>query len=281
VPLAGRHVFSYVATNAGGAGNIQYVQFLFSKAGLNALNACYVSYDPVANVFYLLSDDETEWYGLQGGSNNTIGNAQCTIHGVTSGSTASGTNLMTNLDISLRSGFAGLKTAYEYVGETGGTGWQAVGAWNDIGDPSVVELISLTPNSGAGGSQVFTAVTKDGNGAFTIPFVELVMTAEPIGSFNGNGCFIFYAQASNVFYLLNDSATAFSGLVAGSSGSVSNSQCTLNGVGSGGGASGSNLTVTYNLTFSGSFSGTKQVYMQAVDNTGAIEVWHQIATWNP
>jgi hypothetical protein len=121
-----------------------------------------------------------------------------------------------------------------YVGESATIGWRPVGAWNDTGDPSVVELISLTPNSGTGGLQTFTAVTKDGSGAFTIPFVELVMTAEPLGSFNGNGCFIFYAQASNVFYLLNDSATAFSGLVAGSAGSVSNSQCTLIGVGSSG-----------------------------------------------
>ena len=63
------------------------------------------------------------------------------------------------------------------------------------------------------------------------------MTAQPIGSFSGNGCFIFYAQAANVFFLLNDSATAFSGLVAGSAGSVSNSQCTFHGVGSGGTAS--------------------------------------------
>jgi hypothetical protein len=55
----------------------------------------------------------------------------------------------------------------------------------------------------------------------------------------------------------------------------------LNGVGSGGTAVGSNLTVTYNLTFSGGFAGTKQIYMQAVDNTGVIEVWHQMATWTP
>jgi hypothetical protein len=156
-----------------------------------------------------------------------------------------------------------------------------MGTWNDTGDPSAVELISLSPNSGTGLSQTFTAVIRDGDGATTIPFAELVMTAQPINSFSGNGCFIFYARASNVFFLLNDSATAFSGLVAGSAGSVSNSQCTLHGTGSGGTASGSDLTVTYNLTFTAGFAGTKQIYMQAADNTGIIEVWHLIAAWNP
>ena len=75
-----------MARDGVGANSIQYAQFLFSKSGLSALNACYISYDPVANVFYLLSDDMTQWYGLLGGSANTIGNAQCTIYGATSGS---------------------------------------------------------------------------------------------------------------------------------------------------------------------------------------------------
>ena len=34
--------------------------------------------------------------------------------------------------------------------------------------------------------------------------------------------------------------------------------------------------MTYNLTFSAGFAGTKQIYMQAADNTGVIEAWHQI-----
>ena len=58
------------------------------------------------------------------------------------------------------------------------------------------------------------------------------------GTLNGvNACFIHYDRASNAFFLLNDTATGWLGLIAGSSGSVSNGQCTLNGIGSGGLAS--------------------------------------------
>jgi hypothetical protein len=117
----GRQMFSFLAQDASGASSIPYVQFLFSKTGINALNACYVSYDPAANAFYLLSDDMTQWYGLLGGSANTIGNAQCTIYGATSGSTKAGTDLTTNLDISFRTGFAGLKNVYQLTGDTMGT----------------------------------------------------------------------------------------------------------------------------------------------------------------
>jgi photosystem II stability/assembly factor-like uncharacterized protein len=274
---AGRQSFTFVARDSVSVNNIQYAQFLFSKSGITALNACYISYDPAANVFYLLSDDMTQWYGLLGGSANTVGNAQCTIYGATSGSVKSGTDLITSVDISFRSGFAGVKGIYQFAGDTsaGGSGWQSMGTWNDTGDPSAVELISLSPNSGTGVSQIFTAVMKDGDGATTIPFVQFVMNA---GLSGFNGCFIHYDRASNVFFLLNDLGTVFSGLVAGS-GTVSNSQCTLNGTGSGGTSIGSNLTVTYSLTFSAGFAGTKQIYMQGVDNTGVIEVWHQMGTW--
>ena len=162
----GRQLFSFVARDQSGASSIQYSQFLFSKSGLSALNACYISYDPVANVFYLLSDDMTQWYGLLAGSTNTIGNAQCTIYGATSGSTLVGTDLTTNVDIGFRSGFSGLTNVYQFSGDTlgNGSGWQSMGTWNNTGDPSQVELVSLTPNFGAGTSQLFTAVTSDDDG---------------------------------------------------------------------------------------------------------------------
>jgi glucose/arabinose dehydrogenase len=275
---AGRHLFSFVSRDSTSANNIRYVQFLFSKSGLNALNACYVSYDAQANVFYLLSDDITQWYGLVGGSANAIGNGQCTIYGATSGSTKVATDLTINLDISFRSGFAGVKSIYQFSGDTSGatTGWQSVGTWNDTGDPNVIELLSLAPNSGTGAAQVFTAVANDGNGANTIPFLQFLMN----GTLSGfNGCFIHYERAFNVFFLLNDAGTVFSGLVAGSPGQVSNSQCTLKGLGSGGVSIGNSLIVTYNLEFSFAFTGTKKIFMQAVDNAGVIELWHQMGTW--
>lgn len=128
---AGRQVFTFVTRDLAGANNIIYTQFLFSKSGLSALNACYISYDPTGNVFYLLSDDMTSWYGLLGGSPNTIGNAQCTIHGLTSGSSKTGADLTTNVDVSFRSGFSGSKAIYQFSGDTlGGTsGWQAMGTF--------------------------------------------------------------------------------------------------------------------------------------------------------
>jgi hypothetical protein len=275
---AGRQVFSFRARHITAGTSIQYAQFLFTKAGLNPANACYISHDPAGNVFYLLNDDLTQWYGLLGGTAGTVGNSQCTIHGATSGSSRSGTDLVTNIDISFRSGFAGVKNIYQFSADTQGntSGWQGMGTWNDTGNPSAVELISWSPSSGAGASQVFTAVVRDGDGGSTIPFVQMVMN----GSLSGpNGCFVHYDRASNTFFLLNNSGTAWSGLVGGTAGQVSNSQCTLKGVGSGGAVVGSDLTVTYNLDLAPAFAGSKKIFLQAVDNTNVIQPWRQMGTW--
>jgi hypothetical protein len=277
---AGRQVFTFVARDSAGASSIKYAQFLFSKSGVSALNACYISYSPTGNTFYLLSDDMTQWYGLVGGSANTIGNAQCEIHGATSGSSAAGTDLTVKVDLSFQSLFAGAKTTSELCGDTLGnaSGWVSVGTWNDLGDPNLVEVTSLSPLPGTGLGQILTAKVTDGSGAATISFAEFVMNT----TLNGIGaCFIYYDPASNVFFLLNDAGTAWSGLVAGSATQVSNSQCTLNGVGSSGFPSGSTLAITYNLTFAAGFAGTKQIYMQAGDAAGNIEVWHNAGSDNP
>ena len=270
---AGRQLFDFVVQDAQGPDNVRYTQVLFTKSGLSALNACYISYDPVANVFFLLSDDMTQWYGLLAGSANTIGNAQCEIHGATSGSSKSGDRLTVAADISFRTGFAGPKNVYQFSGDVlgGTTGWLSMASWVDGGDANVVSIDSLTPMPTAGLNQTLTATISDGTGANTISFVQMVVNS----TLNGiNACFVHYDRASNVFFLLNDSGTAWSGLLAGSNTSVSNSQCTLIGSGSGGSISGSTLTITYALAFAPGFAGTRQVFMQALDAAGNIEVWH-------
>ena len=282
-PASGSSVsqsFSFVARNANGAAQIKYVQFLFSRAGLTAPNACYVNYDTNANTFYLLSDDATRWYGVVAGSSGNTGNAQCTIYGSGSGSSPSGTDLTATVTVSFRTGFAGLKNIYLLAGDAQRVPslWQQVGTWSDSGNPNLIQITSFAPSSGAGTSQIFTATISDGLGASSMALQQLLMntTLSP-----ANGCFVQYDAVGNVFYLVNDAGTASSSLLPGSAGQVSNSQCVLQGTGSNGLKSGSTLTIAFNLTFAAAFSGIKQVYMQAVDNAGIIEVWHPVGTWNP
>jgi hypothetical protein len=63
----------------------------------------------------------------------------------------------------------------------------------------------------------------------------------------------------------------------GTSGTVSNSQCTVNASASSGVASGNNLTINVSLSFKPAFTGAKKIYMEAYD--GADTGWIQRGTW--
>jgi hypothetical protein len=275
----GRPQLQFTAAHPVSAASIPYTQFLITRTALDARNACYVSYDTVANVFYLLSDDMTTWFGLLGGTGNTVGNSQCTIYGAASGATKVGQLTRTNLDVSFRGGFGGTKSVYQLAGDSNGgnSGWQLMGTWTDSGDPNVLEITSLTPSAAAGASGVVTANVRKGDGVSNIAFVQFVMNA----GLNGfNACFIHYDRASNVFFLLKDDASGWFGLVGGSPAQVANSQCVLQGVGSGGTSTTDTLSINYNLQFKAPFNGSRNIYLQAVDNTGVIQSWKQAGTWS-
>ena len=69
-------------------------------------------------------------------------------------------------------------------------------------------------------------------------------------------------------------------LTPGSSSSISNSQCTLNGTGTSVSTSGNNLTVNYALTFSSTFTGAQNSYLSASSATVSSGFVHE-GTWTP
>lgn len=140
-------------------------------------------------------------------------------------------------------------------------------------------MVSLTPSSGTGLTQTFAMVFGDPSGLSDLyETLFLCNTAES----PANGCYVEYYPSTNLLYLLDNAGTAvLSPAVApGSSTSVSNSQCTLNGTGSSFSISSDNLTLNVALTFSGTFVGKQNVYMYAkgkTQNSG----WVTEGTWTP
>jgi hypothetical protein len=123
-------------------------------------------------------------------------------------------------------------------------------------------VVSLTPASGSGTRQTFSAQFDNLGGGGAINATLMLITS---GFVTQNACYVYLnrdSNASNGFYLMNDAATAFIGPVAvGAAGTLQNSQCTLNVDGSSVGVSGTTLTVNMLLTFTASFAGNKSVYL--------------------
>jgi hypothetical protein len=256
------------------------VRLLFNTAAV-AGHGCYVYYYPGANLLYLENDGANGFTsGIAPGSSGSVSNSQCTLAGAGSSYGTSGDNATLTVALTFSNSFEGQKNVYLLAQEINGvtSGSVEKGTWTipSVGPPTVV---SLSPGSGSGLTQAFTAVFSDPNGIADLSAVHILFNTVVTAA---NGCYVFYYPASNMLYLENDAGTGLiAGIAPGSSGSVSNSQCTLAGTGSSYSVSGNNGTLTAAITFSGTFTGSKNVYLLSQDIGGASSGWVEKGTWTP
>jgi len=132
---------------------------------------------------------------------------------------------------------------------------------------------------GSGLTQTFTGMYLDPAGISDFASVRMLFNT----SLNvANGCYVYYSPGTKLISLYDNAGTAFMSpsITPGSSATVSNNQCTLNGTGSSVSTSGDDLTLTVSLTFSGTFTAQKNVYLYAggkSSNSG----WTLEGTWTP
>jgi hypothetical protein len=260
--------FSAQYTNAGGASGFTSA-FILINNGFAASNACYVDYQPGTNSLYLMNDGATALLGpITPGSGATLQNSQCTLNGPTSSATVVGTTLTLNASVTFNPAFSGNKTVFIFAyTATANTGFQTGGTWTvTAGTPTAGPL---SPSSGSGSAQTFTAQYTNPGGAsgFTSAFILINN-----GFAASNACYVDYQRGTNSLYLMNDGATALLGpITPGSGATLQNSQCTLNGSTSSATIAGTMLTLNASVTFNPAFSGNKTVFIfayTATTNTG-------------
>ncbi len=129
------------------------------------------------------------------------------------------------------------------------------------------------PLAPAGPTQTFVFKYNNTGGATQFGVVNALINQY----LNGDAaCYIAYSQPLNVLYLVNDQGPGSgisAGLTLGATGSVSNSQCTVNSAGSSASISGGVLTLTLNITFKTAFLGNKVIYLAAQDQAGNSTGW--------
>ncbi len=150
---------------------------------------------------------------------------------------------------------------------------------------ATISPVSVSPNSESNGFQTFAFSFDDPNGFADLAVVNVLINS----SLDGIGaCYIAFAPSSatsGYLYLVDDAGDG--GYANGSpiafpwSGTLQNSQCTINGTGSSVSASGNTLTLTLSITFnSPSFAGNRVIYMAARNSSTGNSGWQPMGTWN-
>jgi peptidyl-Asp metalloendopeptidase len=294
--------FSYVFTDPNGASDIGAAQILLNST-LQPVAACYIYVARAANMFYLSSNAGSSWLGpVTFGSSATLSNNQCSISAASSSLSASGNALTVQLAATFSSGFAGSKNNYMWVNDSTGrtSSWQLKGSWSVPGGSSggggsggggssgggggsgganqAPSIAGVNPSAGSGSSRAFTFSFADPNGFADIPAAQML-----IGSAlnAGGSCYLYYSRTANMVYLMNDAGNGWlTPISLGSSASIGNSQCIVNGAGSSATAGGTSLAVTFSINFKPGFSGGKRTFMLTQDAATVSTGWQQVGTWS-
>ena len=140
------------------------------------------------------------------------------------------------------------------------------------------QAVDVTPGGGTGTSQTLTFTFSDTDGYQDLNVMNVLIRDFLDGD---HACYLAYSRPLNVLYLVNDSGTALlPGLTLNGSGSINNSQCGVSGIGSSAEGNGSILTLTLNMTFSGSFAGNKVIYTAAGNMASKNTGWQAVGVWN-
>ncbi|MGH9454100.1 MAG: hypothetical protein ACRD2O_09055, partial [Terriglobia bacterium] len=272
--------FTFTYGDSGGAQNIAWIEADLGPE-LSAANSCFFIVAATYPYQLTLMADSGTWNSTaisQATPGQTTSSSQCSI---TSNSNftvqVSGNTFTVTVPVTFSSSYLGSKNIYLLTGDNYNqqSQWQAMGTWTvaNAGTPSPV---SISPNSGTGPAQTFTAVFSDTAGYAALAQVYLLMNS---GINADNACMVRYDVGANVFYLVSDGGSYLSPIAPGSGGADSNSRCTLSGAGSTVSGSGTNLTVHIALTFEPLFDGTWPLYLLAQDINGAISGWADDGAW--
>jgi hypothetical protein len=270
--------FALTVTDGSGPSNIAAAYFMVNTS-ISAANSCFVSYSRGSNTLYLMNDAGTTFQGpITLGTSGTLSNSQCTLSAAAASVSTSGNTLTVNLPLSFAFAFSGAKSTFGIAQDNSAqySPWATTGTWTvpAFAPPAVV---STLPSSGSGSSQTFSLTVTDGGGASNIAAVYFMVNASISAA---NSCFVAYNRGSNTLYLMNDAGTTFLGpLTPGTATSVSNTRCTLSAASASVSTSGTTLTVNLPLSFFNAFSGAKNTFGLALDNSSQYSAWTTTGTW--
>jgi hypothetical protein len=212
------------------------------------------------------------------GTAGTLQNSQCAVNVGSSTGSLSGNTYTLTLAVSFQSGFSGAKNIYGLATSVAGptSGWQTLGAWTAGSGVQAPHAVSVSPSSGSGPSQAFTFVYTDSSGASDLASAQAIVNASNSGV---SSCYVWVTPGTGSIWLASDTETWPAGMTLGTTGTLQNSQCSVNVGSSIGALSGNTYTLTLAIAFQSGFSGAKNTYGLATDLAGLSSGWQPLGTW--
>lgn len=285
-PSGASSTFTFTFSDPNGWQKLTVLDVLISGY-LNARQACYFAIVPSGanSAAIYLVDDAGDAGGpfaaMELPGTGSVQNSQCEVLAFGSSIAGSGTTIVLKLTIDFANTFAGNKIVFTAAQDLLGynSGWQELATWNVPGVVTLGPAVSgMTPLRSSGSTQTYTFTFTDTNGWGDISIANVLVNQ----NLNAvEACYLAVAPAAKAIYLVDDHGDGggpFATITLPSTGTASNSQCTINGTGSSITNSGNILTLVLNMSFSPSFGGNRVFYIAARNNTTGNSGWQAVGS---
>ena len=143
-----------------------------------------------------------------------------------------------------------------------------------------IQFNPVTPSGFTDSSAAFSFTVWDTRGASDLTEIYAWFTSSLSTADSSHTCMLRYELKTSLIYLQGDDGKSWSSLPLGSSGSLNNSQCTVNMSSTSASSGSGNLAVLApQVTFTTAFGGLKQIGMYAVGGAGDSGPWQNVGTW--
>lgn len=280
--------FTFTFSDTGGASTLATVSALVAAGTSSMTYSCEVTYNAAQNSLALLTDGGAPPNStITPGSSGTAQNSQCILTGSGSTVTTSGNVLTLNLLLGFTQAYIGNKNLYGAAQDLTGSssGWQNLGTYYIVGvptmyfdpdDPATDQTQTIPP-----GTTLTPAIFAfwDGNDNANMQLMEISFGVPATGSGAGpaGGCAVLYNMNTSTFYLADNNGNWQTG-----TGTLTNSQCSLNVASSTAATDENNYPyqfwVTPSVQFNSSYLGFYPIYALAEDQAGQSSGWNQMGT---
>lgn len=136
-------------------------------------------------------------------------------------------------------------------------------------------IVNVTPTNNGGTRVTFQITIADGNGSGDLAGAETIVNTGLTGA---NGCWFYYNLDTSSVSLAYDDGSTWAAVGQGQNTSISNSHCSIAGSDFGAVRSGNTATITIAVNF-WNFTGTKSLYVTAVDHSNASSGYQNWGNW--
>ena len=247
-----------------------------SESGWPA-NECVLNYTISSGVIQLVQDAGGAFLSNTAiaGTDQTVSNSKCTVLASLSSANISGNSVTVKFYVTFTASFRGAKQLYlsvkNHEGDNNTNFLTQVGSYNVTAS---VSSLFVFPSSGSGSEQTFTTVYSDETTQIKSVYLNLKSSANNTTA--ANACKLRYDLGTADIALVNDAGTRYSPpITSGSTTPLSNSQCTVYGVGTSATSFGNYVVAYFNVSFAAGFDGEKEMTMFGEDETGTFSFSNQ------